>query len=245
MQTRFQKLFNFFSLALVAISLPLTVYILKNGNLDFTIEAFLSDEPQNVVISNINGESFKVSWYTEKPTTGMLRLSGSLEPYTEPEDTKYHELNIVNLDPNSNYEFQLLSNGNLFTQTYSTNTYPDTLNQDNHWLIGQVFSMDGYTPQNGGLVYLTLIHNGINSAQTVSIINENGGYKINLANLRDNNGNSFNHNTYCDVLVKVYTSSDSEVIEKRFTLDLALEKQIPNIYLAEPGLDLIPGVEGR
>jgi hypothetical protein len=105
--------------------------------------------------------------------------------------------------------------------------------------------MDGYTPQNGGLVYLTLIHNGINSAQTVSIINENGGYKINLANLRDTNGNSFDHNTYCDVLVKVYTSSDSEVIEKRFTLDLALEKQIPNIYLAEPGLDLIPGIEGR
>jgi len=245
MQTRFQKVFNFFSLALVAISLPLTVYILKNGNLDFTIEAFLSDEPQNVLISDINAESFKVTWYTEKPTTGLLRLSGSLEPYTEPQDTKYHELNVVNLDPNTNYQFQLLSNGTLFTQTYSTTTYPDNLIEENHWLIGQVFSMDGYTPQKGGLVYLNLIHNGISSAQKGSIINENGGYKINLADLRDDNGNRFDHDKNSDVVVKVFTSPENEVIEKRFTLNLALEKQIPNIYLAEPGLDLIPGVEGR
>lgn len=245
MQTRFQKVFNFLSLALVAISLPLTVYILKNGNLDFTIEAFLSDEPQQVEIFDVNGESFKVSWYTEKPTTGMLKLTGSLEPFTEPEETRYHELNVVNLDPNNNYEFQLLSNGSLFTQIYSTTTYPDNLNQNNHWLIGQIFSMDGYTPQKGGLVYLSLVHNGINSVQTIGVINENGGYKVNLANLRDNNGNDFDHRITSDVIVKIFTSSDSEIIEKRFTLNLALERQIPNIYLAEPGLDLIPGVEGR
>jgi hypothetical protein len=245
MQTRFQKLFNFLSLALVAISLPLTVYILKNGNLDFTIEAFLNDEPQNVVISDINSDRFKVTWYTQKPTTGMLRLASSLEPYTETSESKYHELIISNLDANTNYDFQLLSNGNLFTQSYSVTTYPDNLNEENHWLIGQVFSLDGYTPQKGGIIYLTLINNGVNSSQTVAVINENGGYKINLANLRDNNGNAFNHKISADVLIKVYTDADSAVVEKRFTLNLILEKQIPNIYLAEPGLDLIPGIEGR
>jgi hypothetical protein len=244
MKSNFKKFFNIFSLVMVAISLPLSVYILKNGNLDFTIEAFLNDEPQNVVISDIKASSFKVSWYTDRPVTGLLRLNNSLEPISETQDTKFHEIVVAYLDPSAGYQFQLLSNGTLFDNTYFVTTFSSDRVESAHYVYGQVFSEDGVTAQKGGIVYLTL-QSDRDSQELAAIINETGGFLFNLADLKDNNGNAFDHFGDLDVIIRVYTSYDKEIVEKRFTLNLSTQRQIPNIYLADPGLDIIPGIAGE
>lgn len=238
-----KSVLNFLGLALIAISIPISIIILKSGQLDFSINAFLNEDPVNVVVSSVKSDSFTVSWYTEKALTGMLKLTETMEPISELADTKYHLITVKNLDPSTTYEFQLYSNGNIYPDVFKAITYAEKISDVNKWVNGQVFSTDGRTVQSSGLVYLRLM-NGNESQELVSTLNEMGGYKFNFNDLKDKNGNAFDYKQLVDVEVTVFVDPKSDAIKKKFSLDFNYQNQIPNIYLAEPNLDIIPGVEG-
>lgn len=245
MNNNVNKFFNYVSLILLAIALPLSVYIIRNGEFDFRIEAFLNDEPQNVNITDIKADSAKVSWFTEKSVIGQLKLTNSIEPITETKIGKYHELIISNLDPLNNYTFQIYSDGKLFPTIHSLTTYENNYSEDNHFMIGQVFSTNGLSTQDGGLIYLKLKDNlGKYSQRITTAINEIGGYKFNLSGIRYEDGAYFDHNGTLDIELEIFIDPKSENVIKIYTLNLNNDFQIPNIYLAEPEIDIIPGVQG-
>ena len=241
---KFKSIMNFLGLALIAISIPISVIILKSGQLDFSVNAFLNEDPVNIQVSSVKADSFTVSWYTEKSLTGMLKLKDSLEPVSEATESNYHLITLKNLNPQTTYEFQLMSNGNLYPENYKAITFAENFTDTNKWINGQVFSVDGKTVQSKGLVFLKLLAEK-ESQTLVSNLNEMGGYKFNLNNLKDTEGNRFNYRQNLMVEVKVFIDPKSEEVTKKFSLDLNYLNQIPNIYLAEPNIDVIPGIEGN
>lgn len=236
-----RSLFSILAVALLAISLPISIYILKTGNLDFRISAFESDEPVQVQITDIGGSSFRVSWSTEKPVYGAIRLVDNIEPVTESTSTSYHSLVVKNLQLNRSYKFQLLSDGKLFPNEYSVQTAGVETTNPNLWITGQVFSKDGVNTQKGGLLVVQLTQNSVKSQKVSTVINETGGFKLNLGNLlNEANSAAFPTKAVNDVILEVYTDGGSVPVTKQFTMDLTREGQIPNIYLGDINLDLIP-----
>lgn len=241
-----RNILSFLGVALLAISLPISLYILKTGNLDFRISAFESDEPVHVVISDVTNNTFKVSWITEKPVYGAVKLTNNVEPITESTSTSYHTVTIKNLDPASNYQFQMLSNGKAFEKTYSVKSAAISNTNANQWIYGQIFAKDGVSTQRGGTISVTLT-TGSNTSQVLStVINETGGYKINLGSVLNSAlSSAFNTKTSTTLTFLIYSEFDTEPVKKTFTLDLSKESQIPNIYLGDINIDVIPGVPGN
>lgn len=241
-----KNLFTFLSVALVAISLPISVYILRTGSFDFRISAFESDEPVHVLISDVKSDSFQVTWITEKPVSGAIKLVNSVQPVTESLPTSNHSLTVKNLNANSDYTFELLSDGNVFATQYTVVTSPINSATANKWLLGQVFAKDGISTLRGGIISIQFESSGRRSQLLSTTINETGGYKFNIGQLLEENlNNTFNTESTSNVEIKIYSEFDSEPTTKIFTLNLSKEIQIPNIYLADINIDIIPGIQGE
>lgn len=241
-----KSLFTFLSVALLAISLPISIYILRTGTFDFRISAFESDEPVHVVISDVKNDSFNVTWITEKPVYGSVKLNSSVEPVSESVTTSYHTVSIKNLNPNSTYNFQILSDGQTFDTTYTVITSGTRVVAANQWIFGQVFAKDGVGTQRGGTISLQLFQGQLKSQLLTTTINETGGYKFNLGGLLNEQLSSeFNTKGTASLEAKIFSEFNAEPITKTFTLDLSKEIQIPNIYLGDISIDIIPGIEGN
>lgn len=236
---------NFLGVVVIGISLPISIYVLKTGNLDLRISAFQSDEPNNISISNITADSFKVSWTTEKKVYGAVKLLNEGQPLTDTNETSFHSLAITKLERGRNYQFQILSGNNTFEKIYSTQTHAINFDQPSSWLYGQVFSKDGISVLNGGLISLTISKDGVFSQNLTTTINETGGYQFNLAGITDLNEQSFPFKQNVDIELTIYPNSVDKPVVRKFTLDLNFEKQIPNTYLGDIDLQVIPGVSAN
>lgn len=103
--------------AFIAGSIPLTLGLALQRSTFFT-QASQSEIPKNVVISDVSQNSFKVTWETESEEYGALRFG--TDPYTSALDStvleegglnrkKQHMIVINQLEPNTNYYFEVLS----------------------------------------------------------------------------------------------------------------------------------------
>ncbi len=243
---KLNSVLNFLSVALLAVSLPLTLYIVRSGNLDFRISAFESEDPKQITITDISNSSYRVSWITEKPVYGSVKSISSLQPIVDSVETSYHSLEVKNLNPGSDYSFQLLSGGTLYDTVYRVRTSSNAQANNNRWIVGQIFAKDGIKTQSGGIVTLKLKIGSTESQLASAVINETGGYKINVASLLTNDlQKQFPWQQKVDLVLGVYTEFDQEPIMKTFTMDLVHETQVPNVYLGDINIDIIPGVPGN
>lgn len=241
---------TFLSLVLVAViaaSIPLTLGILQSGNLDLRISAFESDTPANVVISSQTANSFTVTWTTEKSVTGGV-VAGTT-PLIETEPATSHRMTVPNLEAGSDYEFTLTSDGVTYPEdgtTYSATTATrDLQERDNFLVYGQVFSKDGISFQQSGVVVLELLASDTRSQRRSALINESGGYQIDLANMLDETLDEiFTYKSTVDLIITVYTPDSTQPVSKRFTQDIRSFRQLPSVYLADQDIDIIPGVDG-
>jgi hypothetical protein len=48
-----------------------------------------------------------------------------------------------------------------------------------------------------------------------------------------------------DATFNIYISHTQGALEKIHTLDLSVNRQVPNIYLGEVNIDLLPAIEGE
>ena len=244
---KIKQIFSFIILSLFAISLPITIYILKTGNLDIRINAFESEEPVRVMVTDKSSDSFKVLWITEKKVFGAIKINETGEVISENFEANSHYLELTNLEPNKAYTITIFSGTTEFPQdqVIETLSYSEA-GVNNYYVYGQVFDKTGVKVQQIGLVTL-LAMDGYNTSELVgSTLNETGGFQINIDKLIQSvTGNKFNYDRNIDITLTIYTGIADEPIVKNYTFNFINQRQIPNIYLGDINLDIIPGVEGN
>jgi hypothetical protein len=245
MKNKTVSLSSFLVVLVLALAIPMIIYVLQTQNFDFKISAFLNDEPQIVKVSGVNGSSFTVTWFTEKEVVGGVKINNANQSVIfESKATTNHLLTIKNLNPNSNYQYSLYSDGKEYTSAdYQLTTNAITVGAGKTNIIyGQVFNEQGTGVQKGGLVMLRL-KNSQTSRYIAAVINQAGGFQVDLAGLLSENGqNEFDTNTQSDIEVNIYFDVKKTPIIKKFTLNPSVVKQIPNIYLGDVNIDVMPGV---
>lgn len=242
-----KKNFSLFILFFFAITLPIVSYILIQNNFELRISAFEDDTPRNVLISDIKDSSFKVSWLTEKKTIGSILIKGGVK-YSEIDRTKFHTIEIKNLKSGGEYSFSIFSLDKEFFENgsyYKVRLAPIPISDSKFLVYGQVFSVDGYTVQQGGLISMYLKSGSLQSQKITTVINETGGYQFDLGSLYSSDlKNSFNYKLKSEAVFEIYTSHKDPKIERTYFVDFSTSRQIPNIYLGENSIDIIPGQSG-
>jgi len=131
-----------------------------------------STEPINLTITNVSDTSAKVIWQTATATTGMVTLktksNTKISAYDERDVAgkliKYtaHSVAVKNLQPNTTYDMNVLSDGKQFPAkdkpAYTLQTGPtimDTTSSGFEPSYGMVKTNDG-KPAGGGLLIVTL-----------------------------------------------------------------------------------------
>lgn len=228
--------------------LPLLTATLARNDFKIRIKALEDDTPHNVVVSDIRSTSFRVSWVTERSVIGGILLSDGVR-LVESSDTSYHSINVVGLKSSTQYSYKLLSGTKPFEKEEGGDYVVDTssiIEGDETYLVyGQVFSPDGYSFQQGGVITIKLSDETLTSQVLSTIINETGGYQFDLGELLSEDSNEkFPYKAKVDAVFGVYISHDQEIVEKRYTLDFTTNRQIQNIYLGEVNIDVIPAIEG-
>lgn len=247
MNTKLKQFLSFILLALFAISLPITIYILKTGNLDLRISAFESEEPVKVMVSDITSNSFKILWLTEKKVFGAVKIIETGDVVSENFESNSHYLQITNLKPSTSYTFTIYSGTNEFPQTINAKTLGfSEIGLTNDFIYGQVFDRSGIKVQQNGLITMVVNDGNKSSGILGTTINETGGYQINLKYLlQEASGLKLDHNKSYDITFTIYTGPEDEPVVKKYTFNFTSQKQIPNIYLGDINLDVIPGIQGN
>jgi len=244
---KLKQVFSFIILSLFAISLPITIYILKTGNLDLRINAFESEEPVSVIVTDKSSQGFKVLWITEKKVFGAIRINEIGEIISENFETNSHYLEFDNLEPNKAYTFTIYSGTSEFPQDQVIKTldYSES-GINNYYIFGQVFDKTGIKVQQVGLVTLKATDGNLTSELIGTTLNETGGFQINIDKLiQTSNGKKFNYSKNIDITLTINTGMLDAPVIKNYTFNFINQRQIPNIYLGDINLDIIPGVEGN
>ena len=182
------------------IILPLLVY------LTWLIEP--SYQPQRLVLSNITDHQATVSWVTSIPTKGSIVLSTDSKFPLLPlfakkiykddgeKNTKKvghyttHRVIVGDLSSQTKYQFRIYQGQKkVFQGEFTTASTLTSLNTPNP-VYGRVLDADKKSPIIGAIVYLRVRNSASDSATLSTITNSQGGWSIDLANLRTRDLNS-------------------------------------------------------
>jgi hypothetical protein len=219
------------------------------GDFDLRISALEDDTPTKVVVTDVKKNSFKVCWITEKETLGGVRLLDGSE-ILEDDITSYHEVVIASLNPGTNYTFEVLSDSKAYKDETGVDYQVKTAligNTDETFLVyGQVFSSEGYSFQQGGIITMQLIDGSTKSQIVSTAINETGGYQLDIGGLLSESFTvPVSYKKKVDAVFNVYVSHTEPGIEKRYSVEFLNNRQIPNMYLGEVNIDVIPAIQGN
>lgn len=120
------------------------------------------ETPQNIIITNITSEGATVSWQTPVPTLGYITFGkNSTTEQTALDDRdnrsarerKLHYVNLQGLNPETTYQFKIVS-GRFVSEESLSLTTPEISSSQNGFkpIIGNVVLKD--EPQLNGIVYL-------------------------------------------------------------------------------------------
>ena len=170
------------------------VFLAQNSNI-FSLSAADSLVPQNVRVSNINHNSFTVSWSTKTPTLGIVRFGSDPTRLsniaTNNNDKSYtHHIEISNLSPLSEYFFQIYSNSKSFPSDENINSIktgreiaPKPVSE---LASGRVVTGSGLEVSKA-LVYIEIPGGNLLSDTT----SNNGGWVIPVSNMRSKDLNNY------------------------------------------------------
>jgi len=243
-----KKTFQLFVVLGLLITLPLaTAYFARQG-FELRISALEDDTPTHVVISDVSGNSFRVSWITERAVIGGILLS-SQDRFAEDSKSSYHSIEIPGLKTSTEYKFELLSGTKEFKaddeKQYSVMTNGAVSTGKSYLVYGQVFSPDGFSVQQGGIITMRLESDTLSSQILSTTINEAGGYQFDIAGLLSKSlSRNYPYQTKVTAVLTVYISHEKTQVEKRHTVDFSINRQIPIVYLGDVNIDLIPAIDG-
>lgn len=227
------------------VTIPALTAVLVNNRFDIRISALEDDTPRNVVITDVRSSSFAVAWLTERSVVGGIELEDGTK-FTESDKSVFHRVDVNGLKSGTTYNFRILSNAKPFTTVYAV-TPTNYAEGENPFLVyGQVFAPDGTSVQQGGIITLELLTSDSRSQVVSAVINETGGFQFDLGGMLGADLSAvFPYQGRANAIFKVYIAPDSNPIEKSFDLDFSINRQVPNVYLGEVGIDVIPGVSGN
>lgn len=190
-------------IGLLIVGLIVGTIVFSSGTGVFAPRATPETTPKNVKLSNITDQGFAVSFITDSPTVGYIRLGtepnklktqvgddrdqlyGTVDPYP------LHHITANGLAPNTTYYYVIGTGGkDLFDdngQPFSVKTgaklgAPPKANT----LYGAVSTAQS-TPAEGSIVYATLEGAGAMS----QLVQKTGSWVISLSNARTTDGSSF------------------------------------------------------
>lgn len=191
------------------ISVPLVVFILR-GNLDFRSNANPTENPAEIVISNISDSSATISFITSGQKTKSLLNYGETDnnlanssfderrkyDSNAPELTKLHYHKLVNLKADTTYYFSLTIGDKEYTDTnYKFKTLPSS---NSIQVPAPVNGTVEGGPFEEGVLYIHLKSGEERSSIISELLPTNGNFAINLSSATDSAGNIFmtSHTSY-------------------------------------------------
>jgi len=207
-------------LVLLAISIAIVVRLASDVQKKFTYKpvAIQSLAPRDVRISNVTGTALTVSWKTpgQKVTgaviyrtlgTDITPVEGSvaLDSRGGADSFETHHVTITNLKPETEYQIEIISADQKFTQDAEGNPLPkpktssslevrSTTIQD--IARGSVRQSDGVTPASDSLVYLTVLDKDGKgdpgfSALLSTTTDQNGDWSIDVSGILNRNYSAY------------------------------------------------------
>lgn len=191
---------------MTALLLKIIIAILILAGVIYIVGAFIFflepySLPQNLTLSNVTDHQLTVSWVTDKPTRGAIIVSKNNHFPLLPFFTKSkilddgeklinktgfyttHHVSADNLDPDSKYYFRVYQGLRVVAEgTVITSSTLSSLIAPNP-VYGKVQTSQK-TPAVGAIVYLTVQNGATASAALSTLSNSQGGWSLDLANLR-------------------------------------------------------------
>lgn len=148
-----------------------------------------------VMITNVTGGQFTVSWLTDIPCDGKVYLyrdSGSVSVHHDDRGKDFkgatHYVTIKGLTERTEFLFTIESGGDVDDnggRKYLASTGPNLIPAGSIQPAGRVFLPDGRTPARGAVVYITISGTGGTSAPLSCLVDANGYWYSELINARD------------------------------------------------------------
>jgi hypothetical protein len=229
-----------FGILLITLGVGVTTFLVNQGVL-FKSNASLTDQPQNVRITNITDGSFSVSYETESKVIGSLNYGedqklgkSSLDDRDQQTGnlTSYniHNITVRNLSPQKKYFFSITSGQETFInsdQPFEVTTGPKLSesppNQDP--ISGKILLSDGNSPKEA-IVYVT----ADNSQVISTLVKSDGSYILPLNSLRTNDFATY-YSFPPNGNVKMLVFGDS--LTSNVLLSLSQTSPIPTIMLSK------------
>ncbi len=235
-----QKRKNTFTLVLLLLGIPLTVFaawqtvqLLSRGAGDST--------PSDVVISNVSTSSVTVGWVTDASVDGAVVVvengtdSSQVIDKRGDENRKNHYVELSDLEPNTTYSFAIVSGGERYTSEGSTafsfTTAPVSSEVPTP---NTVYGDGGEFPQDNFIVYII---NESQSSFPVSVVpNASGGWAADLSGFRNNEDMSLISVADSDALKIVVISgvNEGDVISGTFSELFDSKGQLRSVYSFVP-----------
>lgn len=147
--------------------------------------------PQNITLSNTSDDSVTISWQTPTPATSFITF-GRMNPNEEtvlddrdanpptggPKTYSIHYFTIKNLLPKTTYQYKIISGKNSSEVSKFTTAAPLSTQTGFRPIIGSV--LDGDTPLNEGVIYLSIADAATQSA----LVKSSGNFLIPLSQIR-------------------------------------------------------------
>jgi hypothetical protein len=234
-----KKIPTIFGILVIIIGVGVTTFLANQSTL-FKSNANLSDQPNNIRITNITDTSFTVSYSTDSQSPGSLNYgkdknlgqsslddrdqqSGNLANYN------LHNITVQRLTEQTQYFFTITSGQDNFSnngQPFTVTTGPALSNPPAQQpMTGKIVLPDGTSPSEA-LIYVTM-----DGAQVIStLVKSDGSYILPLNSLRttDNSGYyTFPKNTG----VKILVVGDS--LSSNASLSFSQIASVPTITLSK------------
>jgi hypothetical protein len=142
-----------------------------------------------VYISNVNDQSFTVSWTTDDPVTSSVNygtsvaMGSSKADSLNPTTTTMHYVDITGLAATTTYYFETVSGSSHSGPIYSVTT-GDALGGSPRGTVTGVVYSSGLPVTNPTIVYIQAWKASVGSSNLASVRTEPGAYVYNLGNLR-------------------------------------------------------------
>ena len=229
-----------FGILLITLGVGITTFLVNQGVL-FKSNASLTDQPQNVRITNITGSSFTVSYETVSKVIGSLNYgedqrlgksalddrdqqTGNLTAYS------IHNITTRSLNPEKKYFFSITSGQGVYTnndQPFEVTTGQDLSqsppNQDP--ISGKILLPNGNPPKEA-IAYVT----ADNSQVISTLVKTDGSYILPLNSLRTNDLSSY-YNFPQNANIKILIFGDS--LTSNVLASLNQIRPIPTVLLSK------------
>lgn len=235
-----KKIPTILGLLIIAIGLGVTTFLVNQGGL-LKSNAGPSQQPQEVRITNITGNSFSVSYITDDQIIGSINFgkdnnlgqaglddrdqqTGTLTPH------KIHNITVRNLTPGTKYYFDITSASQVYMNSghyFEVTTGTDLANappQQNP-IAGKIVLPSGDSPKEA-IIYVTT-----NGAQVVStLVKSDGSYILPLNSLRSSDLSSY-YNLSANADMQILVIGDG--LNSNILLNPAQTHPVPVITLSK------------